>query len=597
MNSGANDQPGKLDQLVRAEQARILYAGIRVAVVSGPASAAVLMALFWSVVTRGRLLFVGAFIVTVLTPLSLWLYQAYVRGYRGPSDAQRWLKLQEVRFFFASLAYGSAGALWFTPDSLTYQLILFCFLFALSATLMQEVAHHRPLILLTFPPLLLPFIVRAGLATETTSRLVALLAGTGLLYTSATTLNLSKLIRQAFAHRFNNEILVEQLQAQKQLAEDALSAAEEANRAKSRFLAAASHDLRQPMHALGLFVSALKPHVAGEQGPRILERVESTVRSTEVMFNAMLDVSRLDAGVLVPDVKAFALGPLLSRLAAEYAPRAEAKGLRLRARVGAHSVVSDPTLIERVVRNYLGNAVRYTHRGGILLAARRRGTSISIELCDTGEGIHRDNLGEVYKEFFQLGNPERDRTKGLGLGLAIVKRVAQLLDHPIKLSSRVGRGSKFSIEVPVAVGAAERGAGKPLEQWDERLLVGARVLVIDDEADAREALEVLLRQWDCLALTADSARGALALARAQDTPVDAILADYRLRENQTGIEAIAVLQRDFGSIPAAIVTGDTAPDRLKQATSSGYALLHKPLDPMRLKAALCRLLGERRGGG
>lgn len=151
MNSGANDQPGKLDQLVRAEQARILYAGIRVAVVSGPASAAVLMALFWSVVTRGRLLFVGAFIVTVLTPLSLWLYQAYVRGYRGPSDAQRWLKLQEVRFFFASLAYGSAGALWFTPDSLTYQLILFCFLFALSATLMQEVAHHRPLILLTFP--------------------------------------------------------------------------------------------------------------------------------------------------------------------------------------------------------------------------------------------------------------------------------------------------------------------------------------------------------------------------------------------------------------------------------------------------------------
>ena len=583
-----------VEQLVLAEQARTLYDSVKVTALTSVLSCVVLVALFWRTIDHSRLFIWSAAVIAALSPLSLVLYWYYRRHSKLPADARHWLNLQGLRFFLGTLAYGSAGVVLFVPDSLTYQLILFAFLFALSATLMAEAAQYRPLYLVTFPPLLLPFVVRAMIDSDGTTKLLALLAGTGLIYTSVTTRNLSKLMGSSLAHRFNNEILVEQLQAQKQLAEGALGQAEEANRAKSRFLAAASHDLRQPLHALGLFVSAMKPHVVGDQGMHILERVESTVRSTEVMFNAMLDVSRLDAGVLVPNIRPIPLAPLLTQLKAEYTPLAEAKDLRLRTRLGEYSVVSDPTLLERVIRNYLGNAIRYTQRGGVLLACRQRNGSLSIEVWDTGHGIPKNRQTDIYEEFYQLHNPERDRSKGLGLGLAIVKRISLLLSHPIRLSSRIGRGSMFSIEVPMAPNVARDAAHEPDGILDETVLVGACVLVIDDEADAREAIEVLLKQWGCRVLSADSAESALELLRKHDVTLDAVLSDYRLRAGRTGIAAIQAIEREFGTTSAALITGDTAPDRLKEATDSGYKLMHKPLNPSHLKQTLCAMLAKNR---
>lgn len=583
-----------VEQLVLAEQARTLYDSVKVTALTSVLSCVVLVALFWRTIDHSRLFIWSAAVIAALSPLSLVLYWYYRRHSKLPADARHWLNLQGLRFFLGTLAYGSAGVVLFVPDSLTYQLILFAFLFALSATLMAEAAQYRPLYLVTFPPLLLPFVVRAMIDSDGTTKLLALLAGTGLIYTSVTTRNLSKLMGSSLAHRFNNEILVEQLQAQKQLAEGALGQAEEANRAKSRFLAAASHDLRQPLHALGLFVSAMKPHVVGDQGMHILQRVESTVRSTEVMFNAMLDVSRLDAGVLVPNIRSIPLAPLLTQLKAEYTPLAEAKDLRLRTRLGEYSVVSDPTLLERVIRNYLGNAIRYTQRGGVLLACRQRNGSLSIEVWDTGHGIPENRQTDIYEEFYQLHNPERDRSKGLGLGLAIVKRISLLLSHPIRLSSRIGRGSMFSIEVPMAPNVAGDAAHEPDGILDETVLVGACVLVIDDEADAREAIEVLLKQWGCRVLSADSAESALELLRKHDVTLDAVLSDYRLRAGRTGIAAIQAIEREFGTTSAALITGDTAPDRLKEATDSGYKLMHKPLNPSHLKQTLCAMLAKNR---
>ena len=583
-----------VEQLVLAEQARTLYDSVKVTALTSVLSCVVLVALFWRTIDHSRLFIWSAAVIAALSPLSLVLYWYYRRHSKLPADARYWLNLQGLRFFLGTLAYGSAGVVLFVPDSLTYQLILFAFLFALSATLMAEAAQYRPLYLVTFPPLLLPFVVRAMIDSDGTTKLLALLAGTGLIYTSVTTRNLSKLMGSSLAHRFNNEILVEQLQAQKQLAEGALGQAEEANRAKSRFLAAASHDLRQPLHALGLFVSAMKLHVVGDQGMHILERVESTVRSTEVMFNAMLDVSRLDAGVLVPNIRPIPLAPLLTQLKAEYTPLAEAKDLRLRTRLGEYSVVSDPTLLERVIRNYLGNAIRYTQRGGVLLACRQRNGSLSIEVWDTGHGIPENRQTDIYEEFYQLHNPERDRSKGLGLGLAIVKRISLLLSHPIRLSSRIGRGSMFSIEVPIAPNVAGDAAHEPDGILDETVLIGACVLVIDDEADAREAIEVLLKQWGCRVLSADSAESALELLRKHDVTLDAVLSDYRLRAGRTGIAAIQAIEREFGTTSAALITGDTAPDRLKEATTSGYKLMHKPLNPSHLKQTLCAMLAKNR---
>jgi two-component system, sensor histidine kinase len=582
---------GPRDALVLAEQLRAYYATFKQAAIAGTLGPLLIAAMFWQVIPHWRIVLWWCAVAATMGVGSLLLRHYFLTMNQLPNDSERWLRLAALRSFVIALVYGSAGALLFSAESQTYQIILFAWLVAISALVTVESANHPWLYFTTLLPMLGAFILRATFHAERTALILAVSAVILLVYLLAGARKVNKLIVESLTARFANAELVGRLQAQMGIAESARAEAEEANRAKSRFLAAASHDLRQPMHALGLFVSAMKPHVTGEQGPRILERVESTVRSTEAMFNAMLDVSRLDAGVLVPDVKPFPLAPLLTRLAAEYAPRAEAKGLRLKLRVREHNVLSDPTLLERVIRNYLGNAVRYTQRGGMLLATRKRGTVMSIELWDTGDGIPKDNLGDVYKEFYQLGNPERDRAKGLGLGLAIVKRIAQLLDHPIKLASSVGHGSKFSIEVPLAPSAACEAAGEQHEKLDETLLVGACVLVIDDEADAREAVEVLLKQWGCLVLTAESAQQARELLRQQDASPDVLLSDYRLREGSTGIDAIRAIRTEFGAVPAALITGDTAPDRLKEAAASGHELLHKPLNALRLKAVLCRMLG------
>lgn len=369
----------------------------------------------------------------------------------------------------------------------------------------------------------------------------------------------------------------------------------EANRAKSRFLAAASHDLRQPMHALGLFATAVRPHVADGQGQHIVDKIELSIASTEAMFNALLDISRLDAGIMTPEIKPLAVGDLLNRLAVEYALRAEEKGLSLRVSTHAHTVLSDAFLLERILRNYLSNAIRYTQHGGIVVGCRVRGAMLCIEVWDTGCGIPADKLNDIYQEFYQIGNPERDRTKGLGLGLAIVQRTAGLLSHPIAVRSVPGRGSMFSVMAPLTSAAVQPMLDGNDVPVDESRLVGATVLVIDDEADVLTAMSLLLRQWGCAVVTAESAAQALALLRQRDQAPDAILSDYRLRDGETGVAAIRAIHHEWGVTPAALVTGDTAPDRLVEAASSGYALLHKPFSPARLKVIVCRLLEEKQG--
>jgi two-component system, sensor histidine kinase len=589
-NATISQQTEIVEQLVLAEQARTLYDGIKLAALTSLPLSSVLAGLFWRVIDHRQLLIWYAIAVAVLPALSLWLLAHFRRHQALPKDALHWLNLQQFRFLLATSIYGSAGMVLFASHSLTHQLILFSFLFAISATLMAKAAQFRPLYRVTFLPLLLPFIVRAAVDQDSTTKLLAVLAGVGLIYTTLTTKKLAVLIHESLQHRFNNEMLVEQLQSQKQLVESALAQANEANRQKSRFLAAASHDLRQPMHALGLFTSAIRPHIVGSEGHLIVDKIEASVGSTEIMFNALLDVSRLDAGILLPDKKILAVGDLLARLVGEYTTRAQAKNLRLRFRSTPALVLSDPTLLERVIRNYLSNAIRYTQRGGVLVGTRLRGQQLRIEIWDTGDGIPQAKLNEIFQEFYQLGNPERDKAKGLGLGLAIVKRIGELLSHPIEVKSQLGRGSQFSVSVPLATGNAQTPAPANEIQYDDSVLIGATILVIDDDKNVLEAAHILLKQWGCYALTAESQTQALDKLQQQDSAPDVILSDYRLRDGETGIAAIQAIQREWGPIPAALITGDTAPDRLKEATESRYELLHKPLNPTTLKTVLCRML-------
>ena len=365
-----------------------------------------------------------------------------------------------------------------------------------------------------------------------------------------------------------------------------------ANRAKSRFLAAASHDLRQPMHALGLFVGQLNDMIQYPEARKIVDQVRASVEAMEQLLNALLDISKLDAGVLSPQIDDFPLATLLQRMENNFAAEAKAKGLRLRVLPCRLAVRSDPLLLERIVMNLVSNAVRYTERGGIIVGCRRRGKRVRIDVWDTGVGIPDDKQREIFQEFIQLGNPERDRSRGLGLGLAIVERLARLLNHRIDLASTPGRGSRFSIELPagdVQQTSQVRRAPAPVTNS----LSGLFVVVVDDEALVRAGMEGVLHGWGCHVVNAGSGDEALALLGEHERTPDVIISDYRLRENKTGIEVINRLRTHYATaIPAALISGDTAPERLREAKDSGYPLLHKPVSPAKLRALLIYLMTE-----
>lgn len=365
----------------------------------------------------------------------------------------------------------------------------------------------------------------------------------------------------------------------------------EANREKSRFLAAASHDLRQPLHALGLFVAALDEPVSQENRGAVVKNINRSLHALEQLFNSLLDISKLDAGVVKPEIRDAALTPLLDRLSSEYEPQARAKGLVWFYRA-AHAIArTDSVLLETVLRNLIGNAIRYTKQGEVRLTCVITEGCVQIEVADTGIGIPPEQQQEVFREFVQLHNPERDRTKGLGLGLAIVDRLTKLLDHPLQMESAPGHGSTFVLELPCGderlADAAAQDDGDALFPEESPL----RVLIIEDEVDAREALATLLKNWGHEVMAVASPDEATSINGPEP---DAIITDYRLREEATGSEAIRRIRRMWShDIPALIVTGDTAPERLRQAQQGGFALLHKPVSPGKLRAFLRGVQRER----
>jgi signal transduction histidine kinase/CheY-like chemotaxis protein len=368
---------------------------------------------------------------------------------------------------------------------------------------------------------------------------------------------------------------------------------EVANAAKSRFLAAASHDLRQPLHALGLFLAQLRAETNYEERDRLLGRIEAAVIAMNELFNALLDISKLDGGVLALNKTDFPVARLLRRVEATFADTAREKGLRLSMVPSSLWVRSDFILLERILLNLVSNAVRYTRTGGIVMGCRRRGAFLRIDVCDSGIGIAEDQQKNIFGEFYQVAGPERlENRSGLGLGLAIVERVGRLLDHPIELTSRVGRGSRFSVSVPIVGAPAETAPVSPAATSFDPLN-GKFVVVIDDDERVLESMRGLLHGWGCRVTTADSGVAALsALANHGEGP-DLIVSDYRLANGSTGITAIEQVRRAVGApIPAILVTGDTAPERLRDASASGFQLLHKPVPPMTLRALLTRLLGD-----
>ena len=398
---------------------------------------------------------------------------------------------------------------------------------------------------------------------------------------------LHRQVRQALLSQRQIEALATRLQAETQRA---LSLSQ----SRSRFLAVASHDLRQPVHALALFVSALKLDPPRLEAERIVAHVGHAVDTMGELFNALLDISKLDAAMVQPSLAAVPLAPMLVRIAAEMAPQAQAKHLALVCQShgegeGPIWAQADPQLLERILRNLLSNAIRYTDHGKVVLRLRHRGGWVGVTVADTGRGMPKARQQEAFEEFARLHNADGDNDRGLGLGLAIVKRLVDLMSLRLQLRSRPGWGTVFRLclaSAPTPWTSPEQPAALPCPV-SNRLGAGDIVLVIDDNAEIRVAMATLIATWGCRVYGAASASEMLSQLMALDRLPSILVCDHRLRDGQTGADAIAQLHAAFNdNIPAILVTGDTALQPLREATAGGWPLLHKPVTERRLREAI-----------
>lgn len=387
----------------------------------------------------------------------------------------------------------------------------------------------------------------------------------------------------------NQARLIQALHQENQRSEAARRAAEEASAARSRFFAAANHDLRQPLHAMGLLAQTLCAPGSKAAPVDVAEVSGHLVECVEGMTNVvddLLEITRLDVGHMTPQSLVFGLDELLRETCQPYQALARAKGLQLSVDAGPLAVRSDRALVARVLANLVSNAIRYTRAGAVRIYARPDGDHVVLRVEDTGIGIASDHLPRIFEEFYQVGNPARDRRLGLGLGLATVKRLSDLLSLSVSVQSAPAQGSVFTLTLPRAPDhelAPMPPGGTPAV---EPLIAAQRVLVIEDDADSRNALLGLLRQWGCDARAAPGAREAIAWLGQGFTP-DVLVVDLRLADGASGLDAIDALRAAVGhELPALVVTGDAGSDHMLKAQSRGFAVLVKPARPVQLRAFL-----------
>jgi signal transduction histidine kinase/CheY-like chemotaxis protein len=572
--------------LIRAEQIRAQFRVMPGALVGSALVATVVVAMLYDRLSLNVMLpwLVAVYILSAAR-FALWRWFNEANP-TGPGIA-RWGRLAIAAGGLSGLLWGLGGIVLHDRTSLSHQLFVLVATTGLgftstymSAPLMPAfLAFVCPSFLLSAVPFLLDgdrVHVAIGIATVLLLPVVVQFAA-----------RVCRTFLESVNVRLQNSDLMEELRHQKE-------AAEEANVAKSRFLAVASHDLRQPLHALGLFVQALQESTIASQERHIVGNIRRSVDAMEELFDALLDISRLDAGVVRPRFETFGLASVFDRLSFEYGPIAKQKGLTLRVMKTSAFVCTDASLFERIVRNLVSNAVRYTDRGGLVLGCRRQDGGLRVEVWDTGRGIAPEKHREIFREFAQLDPVDREPRKGLGLGLAIVERLAKLLDHEVLLRSIPGKGSVFSVSVP-------RGreqdviANTAVEHTTAFDLTGVLILVIDSEPAVLQAMETLLGKWNCDVIAASSGEEIKdKLALVPRVP-GLIISDYRPRAPATlgagpTLAVIDMLRNEFNSeIPAVLLTGDTERSTRDQEVA-GLPVLHKPLNPARLRTLIANLL-------
>jgi len=574
-----------VEDAIALEQASHIRGQMPTAVIGGFFVACCAYAVFLPAVPRLPLLaWLGAGLLVGLFRLGAW--RRFRRQTLTPPIARRWMRFAMLGTALSGMVWGSGALFMFPPGQIAYHLMYVFAVMMMGVAAMFSFSVHLPTFLAFFLVSAIP--ATLGLLAQGTLMHAELAAAIAIFI--AVALRFVREFNRVFINaqrlRFENVELVRQLTEQKE-------AAVAANLAKSRFLAAASHDLRQPMHALSLYLGALAGLELSTVARAVLDNVAQCARTMDGMFRALLDISRLDAGAVQAEPRAFAVAPLLERIRLEFEPQVRENGLELRVARCSAAVHADPAFVERILRNLTSNAVRYTKRGRILIGCRRLPGALRIAVHDTGPGIAPGEQRLVFEEFYQSGNPERDRAKGIGLGLAIVERLAQLMRAPLRLESWPGRGSVFSVELPLAAREDSAGAPAPARPAGaRRSFAGSLVAVIDDEQGILQATRSLLEQWDCSVVTAACGADALRLLGTSARAPDVIVCDYRLRDGENGLAVIDSLRVEFNEdIPALLITGDTGPEPLREIHASGVRVLHKPVEEKMLRDALAGLLG------
>ncbi len=409
--------------------------------------------------------------------------------------------------------------------------------------------------------------------------------------------DITERVRSAAALAAANETLEQRVRARTAELAGAKAAAEEANLDKTRFLAAASHDLLQPLNAARLYVSSLLERRTREGGPSAVDgelvgKIDTSLASVEELLGALLDISKLDAGALIPERRSFRLDELFAALGVEFAPAAERRGLRLRIVPCTLSVESDWRLLHRVLQNLLANAIRYTRQGTVLMGARRAGAHVRIQVLDTGTGIPKEQQALAFKEFQRFAaGPDADH--GLGLGLSIVERISRILDHPVHLRSEPGRGTGFTVQLPrslAPVSPVVAPVAVPPMLAPER----AAVLCIDNQKSILDGMRALLVNWSCSVRTAAGLADMQVLLERDPRAPDLVIADYHLDGGADGIACIEAVRRRFGAdLPGILITADRSEELKALAHARGLPVLNKPIKPAALRALMQRALATR----
>lgn len=386
----------------------------------------------------------------------------------------------------------------------------------------------------------------------------------------------------------SRNLMLRRVTEEKLNAEQHRQVAEQAIAAKNRFLAAASHDLRQPLHALGLFLAVLERRISDSDNLDILRKIRHSSESLNALFNSLLDISRLDAGIVEVSFDTFSIRDVLISIRDEFMQLGEVKSLTVSVEISDVIVRTDPVLFGRILRNLLQNAITHTQSGSVSVRCRKKARQLIIDVSDTGAGIPESQHEAIFSEYYQLDTSLRQSAGGMGLGLAIVRKMAKLLQIGIQLQSVMGQGSTFSMSVPLGDLKDAVFSSPPLHY---RSLNGNRVLFIDDEPHIREAVALILVAFQCNTISAESPEQAIELLQAKAMEPDIMIIDYRLKQGQTGVAAIEKLRSHFErKIPAIIVTGDTSREILQAARKTGCRLLHKPLDPKVLVQTIAEVL-------